>query len=88
MVQIAARKLGVETINLVRNRGNLDALRSDFARWGKGGPGTHVFTYEQMADRTSGTRERIKELLKGRQIRLGLNALCGKDTTLMAKLLG
>lgn len=111
VVQIAARKLGVETINFVRDRcvplslspfasppalmpapnfrsKDLDALRADFAQWGEGGPGTHVFTYEELADRNSGAKEAIKKLLNGRKIKLGLNALCGKDTRNMVKLLG
>lgn len=47
-----------------------------------------MFTYEALADRNSGVKEQIKEILAGRKIKLGLNALCGKDTRNMVKLLG
>lgn len=67
---------------------DMDSLRKQLTDLGRGGLGTHVMTYNELADRNSGARERVKEILKGRQIRLGLNALCGKDTVSMAKLMG
>ncbi|PWN39637.1 NAD(P)-binding protein [Ceraceosorus guamensis] len=89
VVQLAARVLGVETINFVRDRPDLQSLRSDFEEWGRGGPGTHVFTYEALSSRetSSETKDAVKRIANGRPIKLALNALCGKDTTNMSKLL-
>ena len=88
VVQIAARKLGVETINLVRNRPDLASLRSSFSSMASPSAPAHLFTYEELADRDSGAKDRIKDVLRGRSIKLGLNAVCGKDNANMAKLMG
>jgi NADPH:quinone reductase-like Zn-dependent oxidoreductase len=46
----------------------------------------HVLTYNELADKT--LHSRIKEITGDRPIRLFLNCVGGRDTTLMAKLLG
>ncbi|UZJ52328.1 hypothetical protein CBS101457_001648 [Exobasidium rhododendri] len=88
VVQIASRKLGVETINLVRGRPNISSLQDDFAKWSSDGAPAHLFKYEEIADRKSGAREKVKDLLAARKIKLGLNAVCGQDNMNMAKLMG
>ncbi|KAK0559426.1 hypothetical protein OC844_004418 [Tilletia horrida] len=94
VIQIAAKQLGVETINLVRERPNLDELRSQLQALGQGGPGTHILTYQELAARDASTsahgktgKELMKGLLKGRKLKLGLNAVSGRDTTDMLKYL-
>ncbi|KAE8217411.1 hypothetical protein CF319_g8493 [Tilletia indica] len=94
VIQIAAKQLGVETINLVRERPNLDELRSHLQALGKGGPGTTVLTYQELATRDASTssfgktgKELMKTLLNGRKLKLGLNAVSGRDTTDMLKYL-
>lgn len=76
------------TPNLDLHSPDIDALRKTLVSLGHGGNGTHVLTYEELADRNSGARERVKEILKGRSIKLGLNAVCGRDTVNMMKLMG
>jgi NADPH:quinone reductase-like Zn-dependent oxidoreductase len=88
VVQIASRKLQVETINLIRNRPDMDLMRGLFSSLSKGGAPAHLFTYEDLANRDSGVKEKIKDILAGRKIKLGLNAVCGKDNFNMAKLMG
>lgn len=81
VIQIAAAK-GIKTINLVRNRENLDELKQTLTKLGA----THVLTYDELADKA--VREKIKGWTKGKEIRLGLNCVGGKETTMMARLLG
>lgn len=88
VIQIASRKLQAETINLVRNRPDLDSLRSTLSDLSSKNAPAHIFTYEELANRESGVKEKIKILLNGRKIKLGLNSLCGIDNSNMAKLMG
>lgn len=90
VAQMASRKLGIPSINLVRDRPDLDALKESFAGYGDGAhtdAKAHVFTYEQLADRQSGAKEVIKDILGKRKVMLGLNAVCGKDNANMTKFL-
>ncbi|KAE8201539.1 hypothetical protein A4X06_0g3286 [Tilletia controversa] len=94
VIQIAAKQLGVETINLVRERPHLDELRSQLKNLGKGGPGTHILTYQELTARDASTssfgktgKDLMKALLNGRKLKLGLNAVSGRDTTDMLKYL-
>lgn len=88
VVQIAARQMGVETINLVRDRPKLDDMAAHLAALAQGGAPAHLFTYEGLDDRDSGVKEKIKDIVGKRKIKLGLNAVCGKDGSNMAKLMG
>lgn len=92
VAQMTSRKLGIPSINLVRDRPDLAALKDSFASYGTAHSGgkanAHVFTYEALGDKESGARERIKEILGKRNVRLGLNALCGADNQNMTKFLG
>jgi NADPH:quinone reductase-like Zn-dependent oxidoreductase len=68
----------LNTINLVRSRPNVDALKSQLASLGA----THVLTYEDIASKEA--RSKIKEFTGGNLPRLGLNCVGGKDNTSMA----
>ncbi|KAJ2919477.1 hypothetical protein MD484_g929, partial [Candolleomyces efflorescens] len=81
VIQIAAAK-GLKTINLVRNRANFEELKSSLENLGA----THVLTYDDLADKS--VRDKIKGWTGGKDIRLGLNCVGGKETTLMARYLG
>lgn len=79
VAQLAARTLGVESINLVRGssssgssngdapqpRPDMGALEAAFARMGDRGTRAraHLFTYEALTDRGSGAKEHIREIL-------------------------
>ncbi|KAG2011554.1 trans-2-enoyl-CoA reductase [Coprinopsis cinerea AmutBmut pab1-1] len=81
VIQIAAAE-GYKTINLVRNRDNIDRLKDQLTKLGA----THVLTYDDLTDKS--TRDKIKQWTGGKPIRLGLNCVGGKETTLMARYLG
>ncbi|KAF9054335.1 trans-2-enoyl-CoA reductase [Panaeolus papilionaceus] len=81
VIQIAAAR-GLNTINLVRERPDFEALESKL----KGIGATHVLTYNHLSDKA--VRENIKSWTGGKPIRLGLNCVGGEYTTAMAKLLG
>ncbi|KDR65742.1 hypothetical protein GALMADRAFT_148451 [Galerina marginata CBS 339.88] len=81
VIQIAAAK-GLKTINLIRDRPDLEQLVQKLENLGA----THVLTYDQLSDKS--VREKVKEWTGGKAIRLGLNCVGGKDTTAMARLLG
>ncbi|TFK32796.1 hypothetical protein BDQ12DRAFT_691998 [Crucibulum laeve] len=81
VIQIAASR-GLKTINLVRNRDNLDQLKNSLHSLGA----TQVLTYDELAEKSA--REKVKSWTQGKQISLGLNCVGGKETTLMAKFLG
>lgn len=90
VAQMASRKLGIPSINLVRDRPDLDQLSTAFSGYSDGAEDpakAHLFTYEALADRDSGAKEAIKEALGTHKVMLGLNALCGKDNANMAKFL-
>ncbi|KAJ8522734.1 hypothetical protein ONZ45_g701 [Pleurotus djamor] len=73
VIQIAASQ-GFKTLNFVRSRENLSELASYLENLGA----TKVLTYDELADKG----------LRGKGIRLALNCVGGKDTTLMTQLLG
>ncbi|TFK45737.1 NAD(P)-binding protein [Heliocybe sulcata] len=81
VIQIAAhRKL--RTINFVRNRHNIDDVKQHLQSLGA----THVFTYDDLSSKER--LKHIKSLTKGKDPRLFLNCVSGKDTTTMLRLLG
>lgn len=81
VIQIAAAR-GLKTINLIRNRENVELLKFQLGQLGA----THVLTYDDLSDKS--TRGKIKEWTGGKDITLGLNCVGGKETTLMSRLLG
>ncbi|KAJ7695193.1 hypothetical protein B0H17DRAFT_1056761 [Mycena rosella] len=82
VIQIAASR-GLKTLNLVRQRPDLDDLTRKLKALGA----TKVLTYDDLADRAL-TKTIVKDWTAGKGIRLGLNCVSGKDTTAMARLLG
>lgn len=76
-----AKEWGFKTINLVRDRDNIDELRNDLQNLGA----DHVATYSEMADK--GFRTVVADWTKGAAVKLGLNCVGGDDTSKMAKLL-
>ncbi|KAF8957439.1 hypothetical protein BDZ97DRAFT_1924592 [Flammula alnicola] len=81
VIQVAAAR-GLKTINLIRDRPDLDQLKQKLQHLGA----THVLTYNQLSEKS--VREEIKSWTGGKAIRLGLNCVGGPDTTAMARLLG
>ncbi|ESK91908.1 trans-2-enoyl- reductase [Moniliophthora roreri MCA 2997] len=81
VIQIAKLR-GLNTINLVRSRDNLDSLVKDLEDLGA----TKVLTYEDLNDKS--IRGKVKEWTNGKDIRLALNCVGGDPTTAMSKLLG
>ncbi|KAG9100903.1 mitochondrial 2-enoyl thioester reductase [Ceratobasidium sp. 370] len=81
VIQIAAaRKLC--TINVVRDRPNIEELKQQLTALGA----THVITDQELADKA--TRSRVKEWTQGKDIKLGLNCVGGKITSILAGYLG
>ncbi|KAI9464553.1 hypothetical protein BJY52DRAFT_825626 [Lactarius psammicola] len=78
-----AKNAGLKTINLVRNRDDMDTLRKDLEDLGA----THVVTYDELEDKKA-IKAKVKEWTNGQDIRLGLNCVGGESTTSMAGLLG
>jgi len=64
------------------HRENLSTLSKSLYSLGA----TKVLTYDELADKS--LRAKVKEWTSGKGIKLGLNCVGGKDTTLMAQLLG
>lgn len=88
VAQIASRKLGIETINLVRSRPNLADLKQTFAHFSDRGTKAkaHLFTYDELANKSSDVKYQIRDIIeKSGRLRLGLNALCGPDNMNMVK---
>ncbi|KAG1744658.1 uncharacterized protein EDB91DRAFT_1123754 [Suillus paluster] len=81
VIQIAAAK-GYKTINFIRDREDVESLKKHLESLGA----THVVTYDELSDKS--LREKVKTWTGGKGIRLGLNCVGGKTTTLMARLLG
>lgn len=81
VIQIAAAK-GYKTINFIRDRDNVELLKQHLELLGA----THVVTYDELSDKS--LRAKVKTWTGGKDIRLGLNCVSGKTTTLMARLLG
>ncbi|KAG9121509.1 mitochondrial 2-enoyl thioester reductase [Ceratobasidium sp. 392] len=81
VIQIAAaRKL--RTINIIRDRPNLEELKQHLTSLGA----THVITDQELTDKA--TRGKVKEWTQGKDIKLGLNCVGGKMTTALAGYLG
>ncbi|PWN37851.1 GroES-like protein, partial [Meira miltonrushii] len=89
VAQIASRKLKVASINFIRSNAYSEELQKAFDSYSKGDESckAYLFSYEHLADRNSGLKERIKTILGDRQIKLGLNAVCGQANADMAKLM-
>lgn len=89
VAQIASRKLKVPSINLVRDRPDFENLKGLFESYSNGDESckAHLFTYEALADRESGVKEKIKTILGRRKVKLGLNAVCGSPNSNMVKLM-
>ncbi|TFK99461.1 hypothetical protein BDV98DRAFT_570987 [Pterulicium gracile] len=81
VIQVAAAR-GIKTLNFVRNRDNL----SELVKWLEGLGATKVLTYDDLSDKS--VRDKIKEWTRGKGIKLGLNCVGGKETSLMARLMG
>ncbi|KAF8271627.1 NAD(P)-binding protein [Lactarius quietus] len=77
-----AKNAGLKTINLVRNRDDMDTLRKELEDLGA----THVLTYDELQDKKA-IKAKVKEWTNGQDIRLGLNCVGGESTTSMAGLL-
>ncbi|OZJ02958.1 hypothetical protein BZG36_04622 [Bifiguratus adelaidae] len=76
-----AKKWGYRTINVVRDRPNLDDLKDHLYKLGA----THVVTDTEFGKQT--TKEQIKKWKGDSKIKLGLNCVGGKAATEMAKYL-
>ncbi|EJU03801.1 NADP-binding protein [Dacryopinax primogenitus] len=81
VIQIAHQR-GLKTINLVRDREQIEQLREQLRSLGA----DYVMTYNELGEQSA--RNTVREWTEGKPIRLGLNCVGGKDTTLMARFLG
>ncbi|KAF9525983.1 NAD-binding protein [Crepidotus variabilis] len=81
VIQIAAAR-GLKTINLIRDRPDVESLKKDLKKLGA----TYVLTYEDLANKT--LKAQIKQWTGDKAIRLALNCVGGNETTLMARYLG
>lgn len=81
VIQIA-KAWGLNTINVVRNRPEIDALRQELMDLGA----THVVTDDVLGSHE--TRQQIKSWVNGKSPLLGLNCVGGKSATDMARYLG
>lgn len=70
-----AREWNLQTINIVRDRPEIDQLKTDLKALGA----THVITPDEIKS--------IKDITGGKAVRLGLNCVGGRMTTDMAKYL-
>ncbi|KAJ1306729.1 hypothetical protein OPQ81_007718 [Rhizoctonia solani] len=81
VIQIAAAR-NLKTINVIRDRPNVDELKQYLISLGA----THVITEQELSD--DSMRTKVKEWTEGKGIKLGLNCVGGKPTTILAKHLG
>ncbi|OBZ74186.1 putative trans-2-enoyl-CoA reductase, mitochondrial [Grifola frondosa] len=81
VIQIAASR-GLKTINFVRNRPDIDALKKQLSDLGA----THVLTYDDLSDKA--LSRTVKQWTEDRPIRLMLNCVGGKPTAQMTRFLG
>ncbi|KAI7873096.1 uncharacterized protein EV154DRAFT_452819 [Mucor mucedo] len=81
VIQIA-KAWGLKTINVVRNRPDIDVLRKELLDLGA----THVITDEELSSHE--TRALIKSWVGKEKPLLGLNCVGGKSATEMARYLG
>ncbi|KAK4699896.1 hypothetical protein P7C70_g6359, partial [Phenoliferia sp. Uapishka_3] len=82
VIQIA-KSWGVGTINLVRDRDDLPALKEKLTSLGA----DHVLSYSELLSDPKVARAQIKDWTSGGALRLALNCVGGKETTEMVKLL-
>lgn len=75
-------KLGYKSLNIVRNRDNLDELVKDLESIGA----TKVITEDESASKEFGAT--VKEWLEGKEIKLGLNCIGGPSASNLARKLG
>ncbi|ORY90564.1 hypothetical protein BCR43DRAFT_464514 [Syncephalastrum racemosum] len=81
VIQIA-RAWGLKSINVVRNRPELNKLKDELTQLGA----THVVTDEELGSHAM--RSQMKEWFAGNPPLLGLNCVGGKSATEMARYLG
>ncbi|KZT09998.1 NAD(P)-binding protein [Laetiporus sulphureus 93-53] len=81
VIQIAARR-GLKTLNFVRDRPDLDALKKELTEIGA----TGVHTYDELNDKS--LVKQLKLLMADRPPRLLLNCVSGPTTLALARLLG
>jgi len=81
VIQIAASK-GIKSINFIRDRDDVESLKSHLKALGA----THVATYDELSDRAF--KATFASWTQGKAVKLGLNCVGGRTTTLMARLLG
>lgn len=81
VIQIAAAN-GWNTLNFIRDREDIGSLTGYLKDLGA----TQVATYDQLADK--GFKDQVKTWTGGQSIRLGLNCIGGRATTMMVRLLG
>ncbi|THH02685.1 hypothetical protein EW026_g208 [Hermanssonia centrifuga] len=81
VIQIAKLK-GLNTLNFVRNRDDVESLKSHLVDLGA----TQVLTYDELEDKS--IRDKVKQWTGGKQIQLMLNCVSGPSTTAMIRLLG
>ncbi|KAI9492021.1 hypothetical protein BDB00DRAFT_830810 [Zychaea mexicana] len=81
VIQIA-KAWGLKTVNVVRNRPEIDSLRQELMDLGA----THVVTDEELG--THEMRSKMKGWFDGKPPLLGLNCVGGKSATEMARYLG
>ncbi|EWC44195.1 hypothetical protein DRE_06940 [Drechslerella stenobrocha 248] len=77
-IQIA-RIWGINSINIVRDRPEIDKLKAELKSLG----GTEVLTEAEAKNKA-----RISDILGGRPIKLALNCVGGESATNLAKMLG
>lgn len=76
------KKLGLNSLNIVRNRDDIEALKAELQALGA----TRVITEEENNSKDFG--KTIKSWLGGHQIKLGLNCVGGASVTGLARKLG
>lgn len=76
------KKLGLNSISIVRDRSDLDSLKDELYKLGA----TKVITEEENASKQFGST--IKEWLDGKSITLALNCIGGSNCTNMVRKLG
>lgn len=80
VIQIA-REWGLKSINFVRDRDNIESLRSQMQALGA----DHVVTYSELGDK--GFKSRLADWTSSSHFSLALNCVGGPDASNMAKLL-
>ncbi|KAH8924040.1 NAD(P)-binding protein [Atractiella rhizophila] len=84
MVLQLARIWGLRTINTIRSRPDDELKNLKERLYRLGGKEAHVFTYDQVLDKSS-FKEQLRDLARSSDISLLLNCVGGKETTELAK---